>query len=106
MHAKLRFVPFRFRALCIPDIPQKHVYLLLMVEFCYTVLAYSAAAVQLQRNSAEQRNDVSRRFKLTKKLLEIHRCQFHSGSIPGTHFAIDEVNLRIWKDGLVLGHMF
>ena len=42
----------------------------------------SAAAVQLQRCKAEQRNDVSRRITLTKKLLKITRCQFHSGSIP------------------------
>ena len=46
------------------------------------VIVKSTAAVQLQRCKAEQRNDVSRRITLTKKLLEIARCQFHSGSIP------------------------
>ena len=33
MHAELRFVPFGFRALCIPDVTQKYIHLLLMVEF-------------------------------------------------------------------------
>lgn len=54
----------------------------LQMQRCEVVVK-SSAAVQLQRR------DVSHRFSLAKKRLKITRCQLHSRSIPGTHFAIN-----------------
>ena len=42
----------------------------------------SSATAAEQRAVQLQWDDVKRRFTLTKKFLEIPRCQFHSGSIP------------------------